>query len=57
MNNVIGVMVSVLTSSAVDHGFEPRSGWTKDYILLLFMLIKFFDFRVKTMFTIAKCDL
>jgi hypothetical protein len=25
------VMVSVLTSSAVDRGFEPRSGQTKDY--------------------------
>ena len=24
-------MVSVLTSSAVDHGFEPRSGQTKDH--------------------------
>ena len=24
-------MVSVLTSSAVDDGFEPRSGQTKDY--------------------------
>jgi hypothetical protein len=24
-------MVSVLPSSAVDHGFEPRSGKTKDY--------------------------
>ena len=24
-------MVSVLVSSAVDHGFEPRSGQTKDY--------------------------
>ena len=24
-------MVSVLISSAVDHGFEPRSGQTKDY--------------------------
>jgi hypothetical protein len=24
-------MVSVLASSAVDHGFEPRSGQTKDY--------------------------
>jgi hypothetical protein len=24
-------MVSVLTSSMVDHGFEPRSGQTKDY--------------------------
>jgi hypothetical protein len=26
-----GVMVSVLASSVVDHGFEPRSGQTKDY--------------------------
>ena len=26
-----GVMVSVLSSSAVDHGFEPWSGQTKDY--------------------------
>jgi 7-cyano-7-deazaguanine synthase in queuosine biosynthesis len=26
-----GIMVSVLVSSAVDRGFEPRSGKTKDY--------------------------
>jgi hypothetical protein len=26
-----GVMVSMFTSSAVDRGFEPRSGQTKDY--------------------------
>jgi hypothetical protein len=26
-----GVMVSVLASSSVDRGFEPRSGQTKDY--------------------------
>ena len=26
-----GAMVSVLASSAVDHGFEPPSGQTKDY--------------------------
>jgi hypothetical protein len=26
-------MVSVLASSAVDRGFEPRSDQTKDYIL------------------------
>ena len=26
-----GIMVSVLSSSAVDRGFEPRSGHTKDY--------------------------
>ena len=25
------IMVSVLASSAVDHGFEPRSGQNKDY--------------------------
>jgi hypothetical protein len=26
-----GVMVSMLASSAVDRGFDPRSGQTKDY--------------------------
>ena len=26
-----GVMVSLLASSAIDHGFEPRSCQTKDY--------------------------
>ena len=26
-----GVMVSLLASSAIDRGFEPRSGQTKDY--------------------------
>ena len=26
-------MVSVLSSSAVDRGFEPRSGQTKDYTI------------------------
>ena len=32
MSNCIGgVMVSVLASSAVDLGFEPQSGQTKDY--------------------------
>jgi hypothetical protein len=30
-NPVGGIMVSVLASSAVDGGFEPRSGQTKDY--------------------------
>ena len=31
---VIGsVMISVLASSAVDRGFEPRSGQTKDYTI------------------------
>ena len=30
-NRIGGVMVSVLASSAVDRGFAPRSGQTKDY--------------------------
>ena len=34
ISNRIGcVMVSMLASSAVDRGFEPRSGQTKDYKL------------------------
>ena len=32
-NRIGGVMVSVLASSTVDRGFEPRSGQTKDYII------------------------
>ena len=31
VNRIGGVMVSVLASSVVDRGFEPRSGQTKDY--------------------------
>jgi hypothetical protein len=31
-----GVMVSVLASSAVDHGFDPRLGQTKDYAICIF---------------------
>jgi hypothetical protein len=31
LNCIGGVMVSVLLSSVVDRGFEPRSGQTKDY--------------------------
>ena len=30
-NRVGGVMVRVLASSAVDRGFQPPSGYTKDY--------------------------
>ena len=30
-NRIGGVMVSVLSLSAVDRGFEPRSGKTKEY--------------------------
>jgi hypothetical protein len=31
LNRISGVMVSVLSSSAVDRGFEPWSSQTKDY--------------------------
>ena len=31
INHIGGVMVSVLASSVVDRGFDPRSGQTKDY--------------------------
>ena len=31
INHVSGVLVSVITSSAVDRWFEPRSNQTKDY--------------------------
>jgi hypothetical protein len=31
IKRISGVMISVLASSAVDHGFDPRSGQTKDY--------------------------
>ena len=30
-NRIGGVMVSVLASSAIDRGFEPLSGQTKNY--------------------------
>ena len=30
-NHIGGVMVNVLALSAIDRGFEPRSGKTKDY--------------------------
>jgi hypothetical protein len=33
VNRISGVMVSVLALSAVDCGFEPRSGQTKDYTI------------------------
>jgi hypothetical protein len=31
INRIGGIMVSVLASSALDRGFKPRSGQTKDY--------------------------
>jgi len=35
VNGISDVMVSVLTSSAVDHGFEPWFDQTKDYIIVI----------------------
>ena len=32
INRIDGVMVSMLASSAVDCGFKPLSGQTKDYV-------------------------
>ena len=34
-NGIGGIMVSVLASSAVDRGFEPWSGQTKDYTFVI----------------------
>jgi hypothetical protein len=31
MRSVLFLMVSLLSSNAVDRGFKPRSDWTKDY--------------------------
>jgi hypothetical protein len=31
MKRISGVLVCMLVSSAVDRGFKPRSGLTKDY--------------------------
>jgi len=33
INRIGGVIISILASSAVDRGFEPRSGQTKDYAI------------------------
>ena len=37
-NRIDGVMVSMLTSSAIDHGFKPRTGQTKDYNIGVLLL-------------------
>ena len=36
VNNIGGVMFSVLASSAVESGFEPLSGHIKDYKIATF---------------------
>ena len=40
IQRICGVMVSVLGSSAVDHGFGPRSGQTKDDNIGILLLDK-----------------
>ena len=40
MNRIGGLMVSVLASSAVDRGFEPRSGQTKDFKFGFYLLLR-----------------
>ena len=37
MNHISDVMVIVLASNAVAHGFEPESGQTIDYIKWVFV--------------------
>ena len=34
-NHICGAMVSVLASSTEDHGFEPLSGRTEDYKIVI----------------------
>jgi hypothetical protein len=42
-------MVSVLASSAVDHGFKPRSGQTKDYTIgICYLSVKHAALRSKS---------
>ena len=38
VNRIDGVMVSVLASSAVERGFDLRSGQTKDYKIGIYCL-------------------
>ena len=40
LDRIGGVMISVLTSSAVDCGFEPRSGQIKDYKIGNLLLLR-----------------
>jgi hypothetical protein len=40
-NRIGNVMGSVLALIAVDHGFQPRSGHTKDYINGYLLLLRY----------------
>ena len=43
-----GVMVSMLASSAVEHGFEPQSGQTKHYKIVFCLSAKHAALRRKS---------
>jgi hypothetical protein len=49
-NHSGGAMVSMLTSSAVDRGFEPRSNQTEDYVSewLLFIKLIFNEMMIRS---------
>jgi hypothetical protein len=55
IKRIIGVMVSVLASSVVDRGFEPRSGQTNDYkIYICFFSAKHATLRSKSKYWLAR---
>jgi hypothetical protein len=39
-SHIGGVMVGMLKSSVVDHGYKPKSGHTKDYIKKYLLLLR-----------------
>jgi hypothetical protein len=53
-NRIDGVMVSVLGSSPVDRGFEPRSSQTKDYNWYLLFSAKHAALRSKSIDWLAR---
>ena len=44
---ITGSLVSVLASSAVNHGFEPPSGQTKDYAIGIHCFPKIKSLKLK----------
>ena len=53
-NHIGGAMITVLVSSAVDRGFEPRSGHTKDYKNGIFCFCK--DGLARNKNNVSECD-
>jgi hypothetical protein len=55
ITHIGGVLVSVIASSAVDRGFEPRSNQTKDYKIWYFCLsVKHTTLRRKSKYSLAR---